>query len=297
MHHDIVDTLRIPIIKEIGGLDPILTTCGIEAHLVKHIFDTLVVFDPKHNRFESGLAHFLDSKNDIDWTIYIRKGAFFHNGYECNSKDVLYTIQRLKNEDTLYSWLVRDIDHIGVLNKWAIRIHLSKSNPYFLHYLAAHRLSIVQENSSLRQSLLPNGTGSFKVIQNDTHILTLQANRHHFTGRPYLDKIELWKTVETAASINGVRPDVFPLEKLVLHNPEPKKMKWNSASQLENGCKLLTFNLNMDGPQQSILFRKAMSILFQREELVKLIDSEDYSPAYSLLPRTMAGKAGFQSNY
>jgi SgrR family transcriptional regulator len=297
MHHDIVDTLRIPIIKDIGSLDPILTTCGIETHLVKHIFDTLVVFDSKHNRIESGLAHFWESKDDVEWTLYIRKGVFFHNGYECNSKDVLYTIQRLRNEDTIYSWMVRDIEHIETLNNLAIRMKLSKPNRYFLHFLAAHPMSIVQRNSSLRQSLLPIGTGSFKVAQNDTHILTLQANSYHYNGRPFLDKIELWKTVGNKTSLNGVRPDVFQLEKLVLHNPEPKKMKWNSASQLENGCKLLTFNLNMDGPQQSILFRKAMSILLQREELVKLIDWEDYSPAYSLLPRERGGKAGFQSDY
>lgn len=280
-----VDMLRVPMVKEIGSLDPILTTCGIEAHLVKHIFDTLVVFHPVQNQIEPGLAHFWESKNNLEWTLYLRKGVLFHDGNECNAKDVLYTFQRLKNEQSIYSWMVSDIAHIDVLNNWTIRFQLSKSNLYFLHYLAAHPLSIVQKTSTFQEFLHPVGTGSFKVVQNDTDKLILQANSNYYAGRPFLDKIELWKTVENTNSVNGVRPDVFQLEKLILQKPENKEMKFHRADRLENGCKLLTFNLNIEGPQQNILFRKGMQILLKNEELIKQIDWEIYYPAYSLLPK------------
>ncbi|HYK72910.1 MAG TPA: ABC transporter substrate-binding protein, partial [Pseudoneobacillus sp.] len=294
---DTVHILRVPMIKEIGSLDPILTTCGIEAHLVKHIFDTLVVFNPVQNRIEPGLAHFWETKDHIDWTLYLRKGVFFHDGKECSAQDVLYTFQRLMKQHSLYSWIVRDIIQISHLNNWTIKIKLFKSNPYFLHYLAAHPLSILPEKSNLHEPLLPIGTGPFKVIKNDTYKLIFQANNYHYAGRPFLDKVELWKIVENNTKLTGVRPDVFQLEKLVLQHTEQKERAFRSASKIENGCKLITFNLNIEGPHQSKLFRKAMNILLQSIEIVRQIDWEDYSPAFSLLDKVIPTTKKFYSDY
>lgn len=293
--HDQSDTLRLPILKEIGSLDPILTTCGIEAHLARNIFDTLVTYHPEQGRIEPGLAHFWKNKNHMEWTLYIRKGVFFHDGSECTAKDVVYTFHRLMKLQSLYNWMVRDISHIHAVNNWTIQIQLDKPNRYFLHYLAAHPLSIMQ-NNSLQESNLPIGTGPFKATENNEHKLVLQANSYHYSGRPFLDRIELWKTIRHS-SINGVRPDVFQLDKLTLNKPNQKQQQWNTATKVENGCKMLTFNLTNKGPQQNKYFRKAIHSLLIRKELVKLIHWEDYKPAYRLLPGKDFSDEGQQSNY
>lgn len=276
-----LDILRVPVIKDIGSLDPILTTCGIEAHIVKHVFDTLVVYNPISNRIETGVAHQWEIRNNHkEWIFYLRKGVLFHDGNELTSTDVENTLKRVNGRDSIYRWIVEDITKIETSSKWKIHIHLKQSNPYFLHYMASHPLSIISEKHGFT---LPIGTGSFKVITNDQTALVLEANPYYYAGRPFLDKVELWKTIENSPTTEGIRPDSFQLEKLIIKNDEGEEA-WNNAARLENGCKVLTFNLQQEGPHQEKRFRQAMYAALNRTELVKELVGGGYFPAYSLLP-------------
>jgi SgrR family transcriptional regulator len=298
IHNGHLDTLKVPVLKQIGSLDPILTTCGIEAHLVKHLFDTLVDYNPISNQLEQGLAHHWEAKNNHkEWIFYLRKGVLFHDGNECTSKDVERTIHRVNGKESIYRWITRDILKMETPNKWTIRIFLSKPNPYFLHFIASHPLSIISENTIRQGFKSPIGTGPFKVISNDESSLILDSNRFYFCGRPFLDRVELWKTVVDSTALVGARPDSFQLKKLLVQKGKRNNGEWDTVAKLENGCKLITFNLNLEGPQQNKLFRKAIDTVINRSMLVQQFTLESYSPAYSLLPNQKDFQVETQEEY
>ncbi|UJF31669.1 ABC transporter substrate-binding protein [Paenibacillus hexagrammi] len=67
---------------------------------------------------------------------------------------------------------------------------------------------------------------------------------------------------------------------------EEKDAEWNSIDRLVLGCSLLTFNMNKEGPQQHILFRKAIDLLLDREGMIKELGGSRVLPAKGFLPDT-----------
>ena len=74
--------------------------------MFNHFYDTLVRRTAELD-FVPGLAESWELKDDLTWVFKLRKGVKFHNGDELKASDVLFSIERCKNQ--LMSNLVRYI--------------------------------------------------------------------------------------------------------------------------------------------------------------------------------------------
>lgn len=272
------DILKIPIKKTIGLIDPINTACGIETHIVRHIFDGLVGFNSETMEVEPGIAHSWEiSENYKVWTFYIRKGVTFHNGLECNAEDIAFTFDRLTSDISLYSWMVRGIEDIKIIDKQTIQFILSEPNRFFLHFISSHAASIVSKQEMLVHSRLV-GTGAFKLALSTDLRVSLDANPYHYNGRPFLDMVEII-TIKSDENIyeNQKRPDQFLLHYLTGQSPSLK-----NQTKCENGCKIITFNTKKSGPLSNYYFRKLIKQLIDIDEILIQLNNPSYIRADSL---------------
>jgi SgrR family transcriptional regulator len=265
-------TLSLPI-NHLATLHPMYTACGVETHIARYVFDTLVRYN---KTFEGKIAHYWENNDSFtEWTFFLRKGIYFHDGSELKASDVLFTFGLIK--ESPYRWMAKDIASMEIVHDWCLTFKLSSPNRFFLSFLSAHPLSILPEKAyhdGFGQA--PIGTGPYK-LEKGPSLLVLEANERYFLGRPFIDRINLWPLDREG----NERPDLFQVGYLRdLGSNETKGIK--TVTKEEIGCKLLTFNLNLPGVQQNQWFREAIAHCIKKEELIA--GNDGFVVASRLLP-------------
>jgi MarR-like DNA-binding transcriptional regulator SgrR of sgrS sRNA len=269
------DVLKIPMTRKLSTLDPAFVSVSTESHFARQIYDTLLQYDVKEQVFKPHLAHDYDISSDgCIITFYLRKGVMFHNGKTMTSKDVLYTFQRLKdqNANSPCQWqtaLVIDVSCIGL---YTIQFYLKRKTRMFLHFVSSISMAVQPEDGSKM-----TGTGPFAVKAYDDDVLVLEANGHYFKERAWLDQIEIWRIPENS--------------KVELHYELPEsqdEIKGEAVDLLQVGSNYIAFNLNKPAIVQNWHFRNAVYHLFdiqlmiQEREIDKLIAATSLFPEKSL---------------
>ncbi|MFD1737307.1 ABC transporter substrate-binding protein [Bacillus salitolerans] len=273
-----IDIFRFPHDRPILTLDPMHARTRAEMHIIKHVFETLVMYNESTGAIEPHLAHSWDiDESGTLWKFYIRKGVLFHNGDELTAEDVKNNFERIMSEGSAFKSLFRDVLEVKVLKRYTLQVLLSSPNYLFLDLLSRHLFSIVHKKSS---SHFPTtniiGTGPFKIEHATSEIVTLTAYHDYFFGRPFLDQVELHKL-----SNDQVR--LFEQYQFSVTYNTPSKSSQAELSRTEYGGMHLTFNLNKGGILQNHAFRKAIHHIIDRNELCNM-GGKRYTPSSSFFP-------------
>jgi MarR-like DNA-binding transcriptional regulator SgrR of sgrS sRNA len=267
----------------------------LDFNIITQVFDTLVHFNHHNGVIEPRLAHFWEVNEDHTlWTFYLRKGIRFHHGREVTAQDVRFTFLRLQDPEVNSSnaWLVEDIEDIMVSNRTTIQFKLKRSNVLFLKYTSFCIAGIIpediyKENKQLF-SRIPIGTGPFRVERNDEFICRLKAFDEYFRVRPHLDQVEIWFLPEELkeSNLHGEWGQVITDHHGKMSPPgqSSKEEDWLQIEKVSSGSSLLSFNLKKQGPQQHINFRRAVDLIFGREQLIREMGGSRFSPSSSFLP-------------
>src|SRR6185369_598241 len=103
-----------------------------------HVWDTLVIIDPKTAEIKPLLATKWSWADATTLDLELRKGVKFHSGKVMDAEDVAYTLNFVADKDhaianyALMNW----IKSVEVIDPAKIRIHLNRSFPPALAYLA-----------------------------------------------------------------------------------------------------------------------------------------------------------------
>ncbi|WP_108670271.1 SgrR family transcriptional regulator [Peribacillus acanthi] len=276
-----LDVLRFPFYRPILELDPAFVTRRSEAHMVKQIFDTLLIYNKKTRMPEANLCHYWQSDSDHKiWRFHLRKGLFFHDGKPLTAHDVKFTLERILSVGSPHVWMTEKIKKIKVLHDYRIEIELVDSNSMFDLFLCSEGLSIVPSHLSNSESFsrMPVGSGAFSIINNDSTLLKLKANDYYFKERAYLDVIEMWVWPDYHGNnpLSGVQVEFLPL------TSENHTLK--GIENLEIGATYLVFNLNKKGPQQDSYFREALHVVLDRYRMIQQLGGGRESPASGFIP-------------
>jgi len=124
----------------------------------------------------------------LQWIIYLRKDAVFHNNRPVTSKDVKYSYEKiLKN---IHSHLYSVIDRISLLSDTALCIHLKKDDPLILQKIWAFEIFPHPNGEEIDYYHHPIGSGPFKFKHRENNkMVILEANDDFYNGRPVVDKI------------------------------------------------------------------------------------------------------------
>lgn len=266
------EILRFPIHRKMNTLDPAYAYYAFDVHIVTQVFDTLVQYNQSSGRILPHLAHHWESNVDCSrWVLYLRKGIQFHNGHDLTAYDVISSLHRLQTSDEHNSqaWLLRDVESLEALDSHTVAIRLRRPNHLFLQILSFPPTSIVALEACESTALapFPIGTGPFRVERQTDDFCILEAFRHYFKGRPYLDRIEIFNVAVQSEDLG------FLMEPHVVVNtgesPKQQVPSWIETEDFYPGSKLLTLNQVKSGPLQDERLREAIHRFLNRKQLVE----------------------------
>ena len=124
----------------IRSLDPALCAWLAEQQIEGTMFNSLVRFDADMN-IVPDLAQSWTMDNDLVYRFKLFSGIKFHDGEDCTAKDVVYSLERVRNPATgsphrdKYS----EVDQIKALDKLTVEIRTKRPFAPLLSYLCNAR--------------------------------------------------------------------------------------------------------------------------------------------------------------
>ncbi|MCG7376502.1 ABC transporter substrate-binding protein [Paenibacillus sp. ACRSA] len=272
------DVLRMMRSRRLADLDPAFVYNAFETYLLGQVCSTLVTYDAKTDTFLPDLAHMWEGSKDHQvWTFYLRKGVRFHHNRMLTSKDVEFTLQRLRSVHSPVIWLYRDIERIEVAGDYCIRFYLNRPNQFFLHLLSCIPMTILPYDVDVSKQLI--GTGPFQISEINEDLLKLSAFDNYYSIRPYLDQVHFWFVPDLESNERHYElPGTDRLE----HSTHYAQT--NSFNYPALGCQYMLFNFNKLGIFHHPKFRQAMKMVYDPVSLVAELGGNRITPANSFLP-------------
>jgi peptide/nickel transport system substrate-binding protein len=230
------------------------------------------------------------SKNQLTYTISLRKGVKFSNGTPMTSKDVQFTLEQTMAASQGWGYIDSAIKSVDAPSTDTVVINLKYKWAPILADLALFANGVVPDNFGGKTAAAfyqaPVGTGPFKFdYWHKGSALKLIKNTNYWQpGKPYLDSVT-WTDVpnvntrQLQVTSGEAQIDQFPAWSTVAQlkaNPAVQLSLFNSTE-----TNYLTFNEKV-APFQDVNVRRAISYAIDRGALVKAVLFGNGQPANSL---------------
>lgn len=192
---NVVKELRLAI-SELDTINPIISKNKHVQEISKIIFDSLITLNEDYTK-EYALASEVSKVDDLTYLIKLKDNIKWSDGTNLTSADVRYTVELLKNIDSVYSANVQNVVAIDILDDTTLRFTLNQVVPFFEYNLTFPIMSSeyykdIDFTNSDRTNL-PLGTGMFKIISYDEKIISLEKNTEYWNTEKnsVLEKINI----------------------------------------------------------------------------------------------------------
>lgn len=120
-------TFTIGYSREPESLDPKDFNSSASMLAGYDCYDTLLNFSMEGSDLEPCLAESWEQVDDTTYTYKIREGVKFSNGDDLTMEDVLYSLERVKNENYSMSYLFENVESFEVdEDTWTLTVHLTQ---------------------------------------------------------------------------------------------------------------------------------------------------------------------------
>lgn len=172
-------------IASFDSINPILSKNKNVQDITKIIFEPLLTLTSDY-KLEPCLAKEWAKQNDTVYLIKLRDDKRWSDGQKFTAEDVKFTIDRLKDSDTIYSANVQHVTMVEVVDNTTIKITLDQEVQFFEYNLTFPILSSrYYSDKQFIPDIVPVGTGMYKVTEVQESALILGKNGY------YSDKDEL----------------------------------------------------------------------------------------------------------
>lgn len=168
-------------IAELDTMNPILSTNKNVQTISRLIYAPLVNLSSDYKP-EAALATEWAKQDATTYIIKLREDVKWSDGTEFNSDDVLFTIDRLKDTSSVYSYNVQYVSGVEIVDDYTLKINLSQEVPFFEYYLTFPILSSKyyegEDFSNTEKNSSPIGTGMYKITEVEASYITLEKNEN-----------------------------------------------------------------------------------------------------------------------
>ncbi len=177
-------------VAEFDSINPILSKNKNIQDIMKIIFEPLVTVSSNY-KLENCLAKEWAKQNETTYIIKLRDDRKWSDGQKFTAEDVKFTIDRLKDSDTIYTSNVQNIAIVEIVDESTIRIVLDQEVPFFEYNLNFPILSSkYYSDKQFVPDIVPIGTGMYKVSDVQESALILTKNEYYSESKNLkLDKI------------------------------------------------------------------------------------------------------------
>jgi peptide/nickel transport system substrate-binding protein len=189
--------------------DPHVTTAYPSFQVLENVYDTLVVPSAEDLTFQPSLAESWETSEDqLTWTFTLREGVTFHDGSEFDSADVVYSYDRIIDEELSNSFRFGNVASVEGPDPRTVVITLTQPTPNLLERIGSFKgMAILPENAAedLDLTTEANGTGPFRLVSSDASSTVLEAYDDHWGGGPSIDGVEFRYITEPAAALTALQ--------------------------------------------------------------------------------------------
>lgn len=190
-------------------------------YVSKLINGTLVRSSDNKNGWEYMMAISHKKIDALTYEFKLRKGVLFQNGTPFDADSVLENFSYFMKDPVVYSDIHKRLQGVTKVDKYTIRIHLSKPYGLLLHDLTSINLYpseylkkygwSTKEGSTCNSMQAPGpwGLGPYTLVKGyatgryQTPILELEANPNYYEkGLPYIEKITVYTELTSQEAVH-----------------------------------------------------------------------------------------------
>lgn len=167
-------------VASFDSINPILSKNKNIQDISKIIFDSLVTISTDY-KAEPSLAKEWAKQSDTEYLIKLREDVKWSDGEKFTANDVRFTIDRLKDSDTIYSSNVAHIIKVETVDDSTVKIILDQEVPFFEYNLTFPILSSkYYSDKEFTPNIVPLGTGMYKVTEVQASAIILAKNEYYW---------------------------------------------------------------------------------------------------------------------
>lgn len=158
-------------------INPLITNNKEVLNIGKLIFEPLVTINEQY-KAEFCLAKECTKVEENTYLIKIDNSVKWHDGTPFIAKDVQFTIDRIKEGNSIYATSLQDVTGIDVIDASTLKIYLARDIPFFEYNLTFPILPsnyYVNEDFYTSQKI-PIGTGMYKISKIEGSNIELVKN-------------------------------------------------------------------------------------------------------------------------
>jgi oligopeptide transport system substrate-binding protein len=306
------------------SLDPHKTSTVNEAHILRDIFEGLVMQDSKAELIPGAAESWTVSDDGTVYTFKIRADAVWSNGDPVTANDFVYSFQRLLTPETAaeYASMLYVVKNGEAINKGEMKpeelavkavdektleVTLNAPTPYFLEMLThqanypVHRASIeaLGEGWIKPGNLVSNGAFTLAEFVPNDHIKLVKNSKFHDADSVKLDVVNYYPTEDRSTALKRFEAgeidsnDDFPTEQM-------DDIKARLGDKVHVGPYLGTYYYSVKiekDPWSNLDLRRAVSMAIDRDFLAEEVWSNTMIPAYGMVPPGIEGYESYQADY
>ena len=159
--------------------------------LVANLFDGLLRRDPQGNLLPALATSFERPAADA-WVFHLREGVKFHDGSPFGAEDVKFSLERLKEDFSEFSFFGSSIQRVEIENNLRVRVITDGPVPFFADNM--HQTFIISARSAGRSltdlATNPIGTGAYRFVAwEQGSFVDLEANAQYWGGAPAIQRV------------------------------------------------------------------------------------------------------------
>lgn len=289
-----ISTVEEEIIKEINlgiaefdTINPLLSKNKHIQEISKIVYEPLLELD-KQYKIQKCLAKDWAKTSYNTYIIKIQNDKKWSDGSKFTVEDVIFTIEKLKEVQSIYSSNVQNIINVQKIDAETIQITLDQEIPFFEYNLIFPIMSKKyyegQDFVATEKNAQPISTGKYKITQNDSNVITLEKNEHYKKEEITLEKITISKYANLGELYNAFKlgkVDVITTTNIGIEN-HIGTIGYNKQEVAGREFDFLALNT-----QNSVLshveVRNAISHAINRENIVSSLFNNKYKVTnYSL---------------
>ena len=179
---DRVKELKLGV-AQFDTINPILSKNKNVQNITKLIYEPLVNLTSDY-KAEPCLAIEWAKESGNSYLIKLRENVRWSDGQAFTAEDVRFTIDRLKDSDTIYSANVQNVVGVDIVDDYTVRINLDSNVPFFEYNLTFPILSSTyyqgEDFATSSKNSSPVGTGMFKITDVQSSYITLSKNTSYW---------------------------------------------------------------------------------------------------------------------
>jgi peptide/nickel transport system substrate-binding protein len=291
-----VKAITIGVTDKITELDPANAYDFYTWEVLNNIMGGLMRYKPGTTELEPYLAESYEVQQDGKvYIFHLRKDLKFADGTPCTAQDVVRSVKRVMKIAGDPSWLVTDfVENVEAVDDYTVKFTLKKPISYFLALVATPPYFPVHPNykaDEIDPDQTAGGVGPYKIVKwvRDQELI-LETNPYFFGEKPKTERIVVRFYSDATTLRLAIEKGEIDIAWRTLTPVDIESLKANPNLKVIEApgaairYLVLNGNKSTDYPTKNKLVRQAIAAAIDRNEIVKVVYRDTYTPLYSLIP-------------